>query len=287
MQNSKGFYLERKATKNKHSTLTGNFENGGLKDIDIEIKLKASKLSWIKRLLDSNFHPWKTLAAKLLEPVGGNKIFHSNLSVSNECHKVFTSLPTFYNQLTEFWELTSIGICDEPSFALNQSVWNNKHITKNGSPLYDTKSSDKGINYIKDIFNTITYDFKLWNEVKSEFRLPESVIFRWYSIILSIPQDWETIMKKVDSEYSLCSSVNETVSHLFGQCLLTIKLWKIVQKWSTTVGLVLPDLNAKDLVLGFLSTKGSLILENHVLLIFKMFLYRNKQNSNPVSFYYL
>ena len=76
-----------------------------------------------------------------------------NLSYDN---KGLTSLPTFYKQLIEFWELTSIGICDEPSFILNQSVWNNKHITKSGSPLYDTTLSNKGINYIKDIFNTIT-----------------------------------------------------------------------------------------------------------------------------------
>ena len=299
---------------------------------------------------------------------------------------MFTSLPTFYKQLIEFWELTSIGICDEPSFILNQSVWNNKHITKSGSPLYDTILSDKGINYIKDIFNTITCHFKLWNKVKNEFRLSESMIFRWYSIILSILRDWKTIMKKFDSEYfantgnnntcivfkeqlmsihtirtkefydlliskifkqpssqktvarklnveisnwkeiytlprkiihdsystifqykilnnilylnkhlhqfkivstlhcSLCSSVNETVFHLFGECRLTIKLWKIVQKWSTTVGLVLQDLNAKDSVLGFLTTKGILLLENHVLLIFKTFLYRNKQDLNSVSF---
>ena len=81
MQNSKGFYLE-------------SFENGGLKDIDTECTLKALKLSCIKRLLDSNFHPWKTLAAKLLESVGGIKIFHSNLCMYRECHKLFTSLPT-------------------------------------------------------------------------------------------------------------------------------------------------------------------------------------------------
>ena len=174
--------------------------------------MKALKLSWIKRLLDSNFHRWKILAAKLLEPVGGTKIFHSNLSVSKQCHKVFTSLPTFYKQLIEFWELTSIGICDhdEPSLILNQSVWNNKHITKSGSPLYDTALSDKGINYIKDIFNTITWDFKLWNEVKYEFRLPASTIFRWYSIILSIPRDWKTIMKKFDSEYFAHTGNNNT-----------------------------------------------------------------------------
>ena len=130
--------------------------------------------------------------------------------MSGECHKVFKSLPTFYKQLIEFWEPTSIGICNEPSFISNQSLWNNKHITESGGPLYDTTFSDKGINYVKDIFNTITCDFKLWNEVKSEFRLPESTIFRWYSITLSIPPDWKTIMKKVDSEYFTHTADNDT-----------------------------------------------------------------------------
>ena len=147
--------------------MIGNFENGGLKDIDIECKLKALKLSWIKRLLDSNLHPWKTLAAKLLESVRGIKIFHSNLSISRECQKVFTSLPTFYKQLIEIWELTSIGTCDEPSFIFNRSVWNNKHITESGSPLYDTTLLDKGINYINDIFNTITCHFELFKSKAS------------------------------------------------------------------------------------------------------------------------
>ena len=100
-------------------------------------------------------------------------------------------------------------------------MWNNKHITKSGSPLYDTTLSDKGINYIKDIFNTITCDFKLLNEVKSEFRLPESIIFRWYSITLSIPPDWKTIMKKVDSEYFRHTANNDTCI-VFKEQLLSV-----------------------------------------------------------------
>ena len=156
----KDFIWGGKRPKIKHNWLTGNFEDGGLKDIDIESKLKALKLSWIKRLSDSNFHPWTTLAAKLLKPVGGTKIFHSNLSMRRECHKVF--------------------ICHEASFIFNQSLWYNKRITESNSPLYDTTFSDKGIDYIKDIFNTITCDFKLWNEFKSELRLPETMMFRWH-----------------------------------------------------------------------------------------------------------
>ena len=93
----KDFIWRGKRPKIKHSSLIRNFENGGLKDINIESKLKALKLCWIKRLSDSNFQPWKTLAAKLLEPAGGTKILHSNLSLSRECHKVFTSLQSFIN----------------------------------------------------------------------------------------------------------------------------------------------------------------------------------------------
>ena len=70
---------------------------------------------------------------------------------------------------------------------------------------------------------------------------------------------------------SLYSSVTETVFHLFAECRLTIELWKIVQKWSTTVGLVLPDLNAKDSMLGFLTTKGTLLLEIMCFLFLKCF----------------
>ena len=132
-----------------------------------------------------------------------------------------TSLPTFYKQLIEFWEPTSISICDEPSFISSQSLWNNKHITKCGSPLYDTTLSDKGIYYISNFFNTVTCDFKLWNEVRNEFRLPESMIFRWYSITLSIPRDWKTIMKKVDSEY-FAHTANNDACIVFKEQLMSI-----------------------------------------------------------------
>ena len=131
--------------------------------------------------------------------------------MSRECHKVFTSLPTFYKQLIEFWESTSIGICDEPSFIFNQSLWNNKHITRSGGPLYDTTLSDKDIYYIEDIFNTITCDFKIWNEVKGEFRLPESMIFG----------DWKMIMKKIDLEY-FAHTVNNDACIVFKELLMSI-----------------------------------------------------------------
>ena len=57
----KDFIWDEKKPKIKHSTLIANYEDGGLRDIDIFSKIKALQLSWLKRLHDNNFHPWKII----------------------------------------------------------------------------------------------------------------------------------------------------------------------------------------------------------------------------------
>ena len=47
----KKFLWNNRLPKIKHSTLIGEYYDGGLKDIDIEAKFKALKLIWIKRLV--------------------------------------------------------------------------------------------------------------------------------------------------------------------------------------------------------------------------------------------
>ena len=83
----KSFYKEfiwsGKRPKIKHSALIGDYRKGGLKDIDIDAKFRYLKFMWIKRLNDSNFHPWKAVASCLLSSVGGDTRFHQNLFLSD------------------------------------------------------------------------------------------------------------------------------------------------------------------------------------------------------------
>ena len=51
------FIWDGKKRKIKHSSLIGDYHQGGLKDIDIDTKIQALQLSWINRLYDDNFHP--------------------------------------------------------------------------------------------------------------------------------------------------------------------------------------------------------------------------------------
>ena len=71
----KEFIWSNRKTKIEHTTLIGDYAEGGLKDIDIESKLISIKISWVPRLKDSNFHPWKELATHFLLPLVGGLCF--------------------------------------------------------------------------------------------------------------------------------------------------------------------------------------------------------------------
>ena len=59
----KDFIWSGKNPKIKHTTLIGDYPDGGLKDVDIKAKLKSLKLGWLKRLYSDDFHPWKNIPA--------------------------------------------------------------------------------------------------------------------------------------------------------------------------------------------------------------------------------
>ena len=45
----------------KNLIIDNNFENGGLKNVNIAAKISSLQSSWIKRLFDGNFYDWKIL----------------------------------------------------------------------------------------------------------------------------------------------------------------------------------------------------------------------------------
>ena len=75
----KEFVWDNKRPKIKHCTLTGDNAVGGYKSVDIETKFYALKFIWIKKLLDDDFHPWKSIANHLYQSFGGVSVFHSNI----------------------------------------------------------------------------------------------------------------------------------------------------------------------------------------------------------------
>ena len=185
----KNFIWRGRKPKIRYSTLIGDYVDGGLKDIDIEMKFKALKLFWIKRLADDSSNPWKTTVNSLLKDIGGTLVFHSNLCLSSDCKEAVKKLLKFYQQLLEFWEPISAGSSNEVEFILTQNLWNNCCISNNSGPSFNHLFSKRGINYVHDLFDFQPGCFKSWGKIKTEFNIPDVMILKWHGLVMTLPRE--------------------------------------------------------------------------------------------------
>jgi hypothetical protein len=126
----KDFIWSGKPPKVKHNTLIGDYESGGLKDIDIKLKITSLQLSWLKRLFSQNHHPWKNIPIKMLtDKFGSSEIFFPNVVLSPP-----TNLPKFYKQIIIKWSEITQNPLTLPNI-LNQQVWHNSFIKIDNLPI--------------------------------------------------------------------------------------------------------------------------------------------------------
>ena len=83
---------------------------------------------------------------------------------------------------------------------------------------------------------------------------------------------------------SLCNREPESILHLFCDSQVTQKLWKSVQHWCKN-HISLPHLTPKLVLLGELDSSNSeFVLKNHLILLFKRFVYRSRVNTSSFNF---
>ena len=63
--------------KIKREPICSDFQNGGLKNIEIVMKIISLRCAWIKRLYNQNFLDWKVIPLKLID-----NTFDNNLNFS-------------------------------------------------------------------------------------------------------------------------------------------------------------------------------------------------------------
>ena len=82
---------------------------------------------------------------------------------------------------------------------------------------------------------------------------------------------------------SLCKKEVESISHLFLKCEFSNRLRAETQRWCSPA-IALPQLTEKIVYLGWLSDDPQTILINHILLLYKYFLYCKRIELGKVSF---
>ena len=90
----KEFIWNKKPPKVKYNSLINTIQEGGLRLQDIECKLNAIKIKWIKNMLDEDVNaPWKSY---LGEKLGGNVALVPLYNFNENEYPVFSD--NFYNE---------------------------------------------------------------------------------------------------------------------------------------------------------------------------------------------
>ena len=94
--------------------------------------------------------------------------------------------------------------------------------------------------------------------------------------ILYLNQQLFKINKSVTDKCSYCSFSVENIKHLFSQCLVTKYLWSQVQRFFNSK-FQIPNLSVESSYIGFINVNEDMyVFLNHLLLIFKMYVYTNR-----------
>ena len=126
-------------------SVINTLENGGLNLTDLELHIKALRLSWIPRLLDEKEGPWISYLKYNLKKYGGCFLFRFNYDVND----LDLSLSKFYLQLLRWWADFRCSFSDV-NYSQNV-IWNNKDIRINNKPVFYKTYFDKGTTYLNHL----------------------------------------------------------------------------------------------------------------------------------------
>ena len=149
----KKFLWKSNTPKIKHSTLIGDYKDGGLKNVAIETKLKALKLTWVRRLCDDNHHPWKIIPLHYLTLPNRDLTLHRNFACNQHVTAKLNFLPAFYKDLlSHYWSEISQCEVDSIQVKLSESLWYNSFIQINQNAVFFRELCLAGINRVADLF---------------------------------------------------------------------------------------------------------------------------------------
>lgn len=107
--------------KVRHLLVINEYEEGGLKMIDLETMVKSLRLAWLKRIFNGNDGTWKRYLKHQLKPIGG--LFFKNHNYDVNDHTISSQ---FYRELLLWWSQFCGTFASESNW--QRIIRNNKEI---------------------------------------------------------------------------------------------------------------------------------------------------------------
>ena len=184
------FMWDGKTSKISRKTHSQNIEDGGLKLCDFETKVKALKLSWVKRLTTSDKANWKIFPTLFYGCNNLSLYFYANQNMLQ--NKAKSKIPQFYHDIHNLWMLNFRRDPSNIQEVTQESIWLNKYITSAGSTLYWKKWVENNIITIGDILNT-NGSFLSHEEISDKYNISCNFL-QILQIRQGIPHQWKQIL---------------------------------------------------------------------------------------------
>ena len=138
-------FLWKEIDKVTRLSTINEYENGGLKMIDLESMIKSLRLAWLKRIFQCNNGAWRSFLRFLLEPFGSLFLFHCNYDIK----KIHIS-SKFYSELLQWWsEFRSVF---DSRRECQYILWNNKEIHVDNKPVFYKKNLfEQDVIFVNDL----------------------------------------------------------------------------------------------------------------------------------------
>ena len=161
--------------KIRNSTINNNYEDGGLKNVNIDAKISSLQSSWMKRLFDENFHNWKILPLHIIHKSLGKKfVFHSNLKVNKKLTKSF---PKYYGEIINTWGSKFSCQTLVPSAILSQFLWFTTQVQISNKSVFFSSFSERNINFVGQLLKAAG-TVKSWKQLQEEYGLANKLNFK-------------------------------------------------------------------------------------------------------------
>ena len=228
------FIWDSKVNKVSHYTTIQDYNNAGIKMIDIESFIHAIKASWVKRIIDrENIGHWKLKYLEIMEKIGGEFFFSCNCHFSNINHLI---LNKFLRDVLISWCKINYS---EPNSFKTEILWNNSKIVDRKIPFMYKSWLDKGIRYVYHLVEGTR--FLTFHELLQKYNIDRNDFIKYHRLVSGIPKSWKQDIKHGNDFVILKEPLINKIISIRKPCklLYNIQINKIKQnvkahaKWET------------------------------------------------------
>jgi hypothetical protein len=183
------FIWQNKPNKVKRNTIIADYENGGLRMLDVECFIEAQKIMWVKRLIRPGQGSWKNFPNLIMKSVAGIHSFQCNTTKVKEGK----TWPSFYQQIYAAWTKLKEKPDDDPFNIRREILWCNKEIKIQKKEIIYREWLEKGIITIHYILAE-DGEFKTKQSLEEEFDIKiDTMMFN--SLKAALPNKWKRCVK--------------------------------------------------------------------------------------------